>query len=358
MASPLLLLEGRSYQLTMSDGGPPCATKAALQSRAADAVARARESFLSHSTDDDLDVRRIILASWQRSQENHVDVDHIDVPYLYDWDNTTPLLRSATADPRHAAQQLQDEPVSIILTDHTGVGARPADHQPRPDPPARRRVPVPPGTATPRSSPVPTASAPLSPVDSRPWSTDANITRIQLGQFACAGAPIHHPTRRTVIGILDLTSWAHAPGAMLMALASATARQIEDELLAQTDLREFALFQEYIKACQQSGGPVLAINDDVVMMNEHVRIIFDATEQQALLGLRRRHAPYRRSDGDPQRSSCPPARTANVKCATVGCEAGRAGTVFRVRLVQEARRAHRAWHCSRGIRSSLRTRRA
>src|SRR6266545_4979555 len=105
----------------------------------------------------------------------------------------------------------------------------------------------------------------------------------QLGQFACAGAPIHHPTRRSVVGILDLTSWAHAPGAMLMALASATARQIEEELLAQTDLREFALFQEYLKACQQSGGPVLAVNHDVVMMNEHVRTLFDAVEQQALL---------------------------------------------------------------------------
>ncbi len=174
----------------------------------------------------------------------------------------------------------------------------------------------------------------------------------QLGQFACAGAPIHHPTRRAVIGILDLTSWAHAPGAMLMALASATAREIEGELLAQTSLREFALFQEYLKACQQSGGPVMAINNDVVMMNEHVRLIFDAPEQQALLAYA---ADMLRSDDRTvtRTVELPSARTANIKCASVGCEAGRAGTVFRVRLVQEARPAAPGAALIRGIRSSL-----
>ena len=47
-----------------------------------DHVAHARERFLSHSTDDDFSVRRIILASWQRSRDNDIDVDRINVPLL------------------------------------------------------------------------------------------------------------------------------------------------------------------------------------------------------------------------------------------------------------------------------------
>jgi sigma-54 dependent transcriptional regulator, acetoin dehydrogenase operon transcriptional activator AcoR len=315
-----------------------------------DNVARARERFLSQSTDDNFNVRRIILASWQRSRENDIDVDRINVPYLHDRDSTTPLLRSATPILDTLHQQLQDEPVSIILTDQAGVVL---DRRTTSRELTERLdfVSLAPGYSYAEefagTNGIGTAisSGQQALVDGREHYTH------QLGQFACAGAPIHHPTRRTVIGILDLTSWAHAPGPMLMALASATARQIEDELLAQTGLREFALFQEYLKACQQSGGPVLAINNDVVMMNEHVRVIFDAPEQQALLAYA---ADMLRSDDRTvtRTVELPSARTANVKCAPVACEAGRAGTVFRVRLVQEGRRAAPG-ALIRGIRSSL-----
>jgi transcriptional regulator of acetoin/glycerol metabolism len=316
-----------------------------------DHVAHARERFLSRSTDDDFNVRRIILASWQRSRDNDIDVDRINVPYSHDRDIATPLLRSATPILDTLHQQLQDEPVSIILTDHAGVvlDRRTTSHDltDRLD-----AVSLAPGYSYAEefagTNGIGTAisSGQQALVDGREHYTH------QLGQFACAGAPIHHPTRRTVIGILDLTSWAHAPGAMLMALASATARQIEEELLAQTSLREFALFQEYLKACQQSGGPVLAINNDVVMMNEHVRLIFDAPEQQALLAYA---AEMLRSDDRTvtRTVELPSARTANVKCAPVGCEAGRAGTVFRVRLVQETRSAAPGGALIHGIRSSL-----
>lgn len=296
-------------------------------------VARARERFLSRDVDETLNVRRLILASWQRSQENRVDVDRLEVPYLADRDIATPLLRSATPILDTLHQQLQDEPVSIILTDNAGIvlDRRTTSREltGRLD-----SVSLAPGYSYAEefagTNGIGTAisSGQQALVDGREHYTHP------LGQFACAGAPIHHPTRRTVVGILDLTSWAHAPGAMLMALASATARQIEEELLAQTDLREFALFQEYLKACQQSSGPILAINHDVVMMNEHVRTLFDAVEQQALLGYAA--DMVRTDDRTVARTvELPSGRTAQLKSAAVRSEAGRAGTVVRVRLVQD-----------------------
>ncbi len=217
----------------------------------ADDVARARERFLSREVDDTLNVRRLILASWQRSEENHVDVDRITVPYLHDRDIATPLLRSATPILDTLHQQLQDEPVSIILTDNTGIVL---DRRTTSRELAGRldAVSLAPGFSYAEefagTNGIGTAisSGQQALVDGREHYTH------QLGQFACAGAPIHHPTRRTVVGILDLTSWAHAPGAMLMALARATARQIEEELLAQTDLREFALFQDYLCSTRSS----------------------------------------------------------------------------------------------------------
>ena len=110
-----------------------------------------------------------------------------------------------------------------------------------------------------------------------------------LGQFACAGAPIKHPTRGKIIGLLDLTAWSNARGAMLTALASSTAKQIEQELLAQTGMRELALFSEYMKTCQQSNGPVLALNNDVVMTNELLRQLLDVRRSGGPGRLRDRH---------------------------------------------------------------------
>jgi len=317
----------------------------------AEDVARARERFLSREEDESLNVRRLILASWQRSQENDIDVDRINVPYLHDRDTTTPLLRSATPILDTLHQQLQDEPVSIILTDNTGIvldrRTTSRDLTGRLD-----AVSLSPGYSYAEefagTNGIGTAisSGQAALVDGREHYSG------QLGQFACAGAPIHHPTRHTVVGILDLTSWAHAPGAMLMALASATARQIEEELLAQTDLREFALFQEYLKACQQSGGAVLAINHDVVMMNEQVRTLFDVDEQQALLSYA---ADMVRADERAMTRTVelPSGRTAHMKCVSVRSEAGRAGTVVRVRLVQNAARTTAGTALIRGVRSSL-----
>jgi transcriptional regulator of acetoin/glycerol metabolism len=336
---------------TVVTGEPPVVRESSRAVAVAEDVARARERFLSRDVDENLNVRRLILASWQRSQENSVDVDRLTVPYLSDRDIATPLLRSATPILDTLHQQLQDEPVSIILTDNAGIvlDRRTTSREltGRLD-----AVSLAPGYSYAEefagTNGIGTAISSGQPalVDGREHYTHP------LGQFACAGAPIHHPTRRTVVGILDLTSWAHAPGAMLMALASATARQIEEELLAQTDLREFALFQEYLKACQQSGGPVLAINHDVVMMNEHVRSLFDSVEQQALLGYAA--DMVRKDDRIMVRTvELPSGRTAQLKCASVRSDAGQAGTVVRVRLMQDAAPTSAGSALVRGTRAPL-----
>jgi sigma-54 dependent transcriptional regulator, acetoin dehydrogenase operon transcriptional activator AcoR len=50
-------------------------------------------------------------------------------------------------------------------------------------------------------------------------------------------------------------------------------------------VREFALLQEYLRACRRSSGMVLALNHEVVMMNDYARQVLDPGDQAAVLGL-------------------------------------------------------------------------
>jgi transcriptional regulator of acetoin/glycerol metabolism len=293
------------------------------------AIADAREQFLASDAPDP-QVRRMILASWKRSRESNVGIDRIRIPYVRDPDLEAALYRSAAPILDTLGEQLQGESVSIILTDHTGfvLDRRVSDHYITQQLDGVRLAPgfsyavefagtygI--GTAV--------SSGRATVVDGQEHYAG------ELGQFACAGAPIKHPTRGKTLGILDLTAWSHAPGAMLMALATATAKQIEEELLAQTGLREFALFQEYMKTCQASTGPVLALNNDVVMTNDQLRLLLDAAEQQSLIGYAM--DTMRSDDREMMRTvELPTGRSAHLRFIPARCDSGPAGGVFRVRL--------------------------
>lgn len=296
------------------------------------AIQNARERFLTRQPSADVNVRRMILASWQRSRDNAVGIDSIRVPYVRDPDLEAPLFRSASPILDTLDAQLQGESISIILTDHTGtvVDRRSSgrDMTQRLD-----RVRLAPGFSyaeefagtngigTSLSSGRPTL------VDGREHYTS------ELGQFACAGAPIRHPIRGKVVGVLDLTTSSNAPGAMLTALASATARQIEQELAAQTGMRELALFSEYQRTCQHSTGPVLALNNDVVMTNALLRQLANAAEHEALVAYA--IDTMRSAERAVMRTvELPSGRSAQLKYLPVRCDGGLAGGVFRIRLGQ------------------------
>ncbi|MCU1658411.1 MAG: modulated sigma54 specific transcriptional regulator, Fis family [Pseudonocardiales bacterium] len=293
-------------------------------------IADERARFLSHAAEQDVHVRRMILASWYRSRESNVDIDRLRVPYIADRDLESPLERSAGAILTKLQEQLQAESVSIILTDQTGlVLDRRSAEMAITD--SLDQVQLAPGFTYAEeyagTNGIGTAlsSGAAALVAGREHYTDA------LGQFACAGAPIHHPTNRKVVGVLDLTSWSASSGPLLMALATATAGQIEEELRAQTGLRELALFEDYLTACRHSSGPVLAMNGDVVMTNEHLRTLLDTAEQNALASyaadtLSSAHRATQRT------VDLPTGRVAHLKYAPTSSEAGPAGGVFRIRV--------------------------
>jgi len=48
--------------------------------------------------------------------------------------------------------------------------------------------------------------------------------------------------------------------------------------------RDYHLLQEYMRACRRTGGIVLALGNDVVMLNDHARQVLDPSDQAALIG--------------------------------------------------------------------------
>ncbi|RSM45616.1 Fis family transcriptional regulator [Actinoplanes sp. ATCC 53533] len=293
-------------------------------------VSHARDSFLSGTSERGPYVRRAILASWERSRDNNVGADRILAPFIRDPDLETPLARGASPILDVLHEQLRGEEVGTILTDQSGLvlDRRVSSLQISK---ALDTVQLAPGFSYAEkfvgTNGIGTAISSGSPA----FVDGSEHYAGQLGQFACAGTPIRHPIHGKVIGILDITTWRQTPGPMLIALASSTARQIEAELRAQTGIRELALVHEYMKTCQRSPGPVLALNNDVVMMNDALRHLVDPAEQQTLIGYAvdtmradNRHAL--------RTVELPSGRTAHLSYSPASTGSGPAGGVFRIRL--------------------------
>jgi len=86
-----------------------------------DGLAVSRVRFLTAEPAGPNAVRGPILASWRRSRDLKVAADQIELPYISDAEFDTPLARSAEPVLRSLREQLDGQPVSIILTDSTGL---------------------------------------------------------------------------------------------------------------------------------------------------------------------------------------------------------------------------------------------
>ena len=86
-----------------------------------DPLAEARDRFLAAEPVDATAVREPILASWWRSREWNVAADRLDLSYLGEPDLDTALARAAEPVLRHLHEQLEGQPISIVLTDASGL---------------------------------------------------------------------------------------------------------------------------------------------------------------------------------------------------------------------------------------------
>jgi len=246
-------------------------------------LAEARIRFLQAEAVDSSAVRKPILASWWRSRQWQVAADHVDLDYLHEPDLETRLARSAGPVLRKLHEELSGQKISVILTDADGLvlarltGDRDLER-------ALDGIKLAPGFSYAEdrvgTNGIGTALEAGGPAHVFGHEHYAE----SLDRFGCAGVPIHDPVSGKTVGVIDLTCWRKDADPLMISLVKATAEQITQALVMARSGRDVDLLQEYVRACRRTGGIVLALGNDVVMLNDHARTLLDPGDQAALIG--------------------------------------------------------------------------
>ena len=229
-----------------------------------------------------MSLRESILLSWQRSEASLVDVDQPSPAYISGLDVDTTLTRAARPVIDALASELTNEPVCIILTDAKGVVL---DRRGG-DPSLIRRldaVDLSPGF-TYSESEVGTNGIGTALEVGGPILVHGpeHYTGVLRG-FACAGAPITHPVTGGQLGVLDITTQARNSNAVLLSFAKLAARRIQERIVEEANALDQALLSDYYAACRHTGGSVIALGEEVFMINAHAQAHFDSADQAALI---------------------------------------------------------------------------
>ena len=162
-----------------------------------------------------------------------------------------------------------------------------------------------------------------------------------MSHVETAGVPIHHPITGKTIGAVDLTCWRKDADPLLVALVKTTANQITQALLADSSAQEVELLQDYLRACRRTNGIVLALNNDVVMMNDRACQVLDPGDQAVLLALAGEALAAGRAGA--VEVVLPTGLTARMYCrptrgALDGLRTAWGGGVVHVKLIEPSRR--------------------
>jgi transcriptional regulator of acetoin/glycerol metabolism len=249
---------------------------------AGDRLAAARDRFLAAQPVDSAAVREPILASWWRSRGWNIAADRLDLSYLHDPDLDSMLARSAGPVLRRLYEQLAGQPISVILTDAAGlvVYRLTGDHD------LERHldgIMLAPGFSYAEdvvgTNGIGTALESGGPA--HVFGHEHYAERLE--GMACAGSPVRDPVSGKTAGVVDLTCWRKDADPLLVSLVQATANQVSQSIAATSSSRDLHLLQEYLRACRHSGGIVLALGDDIVMLNDHARLALSPADQAALI---------------------------------------------------------------------------
>jgi sigma-54 dependent transcriptional regulator, acetoin dehydrogenase operon transcriptional activator AcoR len=247
-----------------------------------DPLAEARDRFLAADKVDTAAVREPILASWWRSREWNVAADHLDLSYLREPDLESTLARAAKPVLRHLHEQLEGQPISIVLTDASGLvllrytGDRDLERQ-------LDDIMLAPGFSYAEdvvgTNGIGTALESGGPA--HVFGHEHYAERLE--GLACAGVPVRDPMSGKTVGVLDLTCWRKHADPLLLSLVRSTADQLNQALSEMGNSRDLRLLQEYSRACRHTGGIVLALGNDVVMLNDHARQALSPVDQAVLI---------------------------------------------------------------------------
>ncbi len=211
-------------------------------------------------------LRDEIIASWRRSVLAGLRSERFEVPYESDVDAAGRLGRAAAPVIEHAADDLCDTRVALLLTDRHGqVLARREGSKVvaslldriqlapgfvyREDAVGTNAI----GTAIERRAP--------SVVHGQEHFADA------LTGMACAATTVIDPVTGRVIGVVDLTCAAEDVSPLMLPLTKQVARDIEQRLLDDASLDERVLRGEFLKVRRTARDPIISLNDRIMLVS-------------------------------------------------------------------------------------------
>jgi transcriptional regulator of acetoin/glycerol metabolism len=227
-------------------------------------------------------VREPILASWWRSREWNVAANRLDLSYLGAPDLDSTLARAAEPVLRHLHEQLDGQPISIVLTDASGLVLLryTGDHD------LERHldsIMLVPGFSY-AEEVVGTNGIGTALESGGPTHVFGHEHYAEhLEGMACAGVPVRDPVSGKTVGVIDLTCWRRDADPLMVSLVRSTADQLTQALAETSSGRDVRLLQEYTRACRHTGGIVLALGNDVVMLNDHARQALSPADQAVLI---------------------------------------------------------------------------
>lgn len=294
-------------------------------------LASAREHFLTAEPVKPGVVRESILASWTRSRDWRVSADRFDLPFDPNPNRDTRLTYSAGDVVGQLADQLGGEPVCVVLTDAQGVvlDRRTGDSALRAH---LDGVKLDIGFSYSEqhvgTNGIGTALEGRGPAEV--FGHEHYVEHLE--DLACAGAPIRHPVTGKLVGIIDLTCWRADANPLMVAAATTAAKRIEEALFEHSGRRELALLHDYLATCRRGHGAVLAISNDMLMMNDRAREILDPADQQVVVA----QATEALSAGGRQLLilDLPSGATARVLCRPSWEDRSVTGGVVQVQLTQ------------------------
>lgn len=174
-------------------------------------------------------VSRLIRASWERCEHRGLQITHLEVPVTSTFDTESRLSRSAGQVLRALHSTLGNEPISIMLSDETGLVVTRLCHD-RMILRSLDEVALAPGSTYSEPSVGTNGFGLALATDTPVLVAGDDHYNARLMGYTCAGAPIHDPVTGAVVGALSLTTWSTQRSDLLLALAGQTAMNIEAQL--------------------------------------------------------------------------------------------------------------------------------
>jgi transcriptional regulator of acetoin/glycerol metabolism len=293
-------------------------------------VVHARDCFLRDEPVPRGTVRQAILASWVRSRQMHVHPAKLDLGMESESYRDTPLFHASERLIQSVASHMASEPMSLIVTDHEGVvldrrtGDTGLEHH-------LDRVWLAPGFSYAEhrvgTNGIGTALESRGPA--QVFGHEHFVERLE--ELACAAAPIRHPISGKIVGVANLTGWRREANWLMMTTAMMIARQIEQSLLEQVSHQQLTLLQDYLTASQRNQGAVLAVSEDLLMLNDRARSLLNPGDQAPLVAA----ASEALSSGRAQQIvvNLPSGAVVRVLCRPSWSTKGKPGGVLHVQAV-------------------------